>query len=144
MGEAERLRYDRSMHTIRVNTQNRDQFVEITGQVQQVVRESGIARGRAIVYIPHTTAGLTINENADPDVQQDMIHQLDQMVPWRQPFYKHTEGNSASHVKASMMGSSLTVLVEDGQLVLGRWQGIYLCEFDGPRTREVHIAIGSL
>lgn len=93
--------------------------------------------------MPHTTAGVTINENADPDVVHDFLKQLDQMVPWSQPFYRHAEGNTASHVKASMMGLSQTILIDEGRLVLGTWQGIYFCEFDGPRTRNVHIKITS-
>jgi secondary thiamine-phosphate synthase enzyme len=115
--------------------------VEITQLVQAAVDQAAVQTGRAIVYVPHTTAGVTINENADPDVMHDMLKQLDEMVPWRQPFYRHAEGNSASHVKASMMGSSVTVLIESGQLVLGTWQGIYFCEFDGPRTRKVHVQL---
>ena len=114
-------------------------MVEITAQVRTVVEAMGILRGRVVVYVPHTTAGITINENADPDVVHDMLEQLERMVPWDQPFYQHSEGNSAAHVKASMMGSSVTVLVTRRQLVLGRWQGIWFCEFDGPRTRQVHI-----
>ncbi len=129
------------MQTLNVETRSRDQFVEITGRVQEVVADAGVTTGQVIVYVPHTTAGVTINENADPDVQHDMIGQLDQMVPWRQPFYQHGEGNSASHVKASMMGSSVTVLVDAGRLVLGTWQGIYFCEFDGPRHRNVHVRV---
>jgi secondary thiamine-phosphate synthase enzyme len=129
------------MKTLNVNTRNRDQFVEITQLVQAAVDQAAVQTGRAIVYVPHTTAGVTINENADPDVVHDMLKQLDEMVPWRQPFYRHAEGNSASHVKASMMGSSVTVLIESGQLVLGTWQGIYFCEFDGPRTRKVHVQL---
>lgn len=129
------------MNTINVPTQRRDQFVEITSSVRQMVQESGVQSGYVIVYVPHTTAGVTINENADPDVVHDMLLQLDQMVPWSQPFYRHMEGNTASHVKASMMGSSATIFIEDGRLVLGTWQGIYLCEFDGARTRKVHVKI---
>lgn len=124
-----------------VPTQNRDQMVEVTARVHQAVRDSGIRQGRVIVYVPHTTAGITINENADPDVVHDMLKQLDLMVPWRQPFYRHAEGNSASHVKASMMGSSVTVLIDAGRLVLGTWQGVWFCEFDDPRTRTVHVAV---
>jgi secondary thiamine-phosphate synthase enzyme len=130
------------MHELTIKTDRRDQMVEITGQVQGRVAEAGIQRARVIVYVPHTTAGITINENADPDVVHDMLAQLDRMVPWDQPFYQHGEGNSASHVKASMMGSSAAVLVEAGRLVLGTWQGIYLCEFDGPRTRRVLVSVG--
>ena len=132
------------MHTISVSTAERDEFVDITRQVSDLVSKSGVDQGQVTIYIPHTTAGVTINENADPDVRQDMIKQLDQMVPWRQPFYQHAEGNTASHVKASMMGSSVTVLIEGGRLVLGTWQGIYFCEFDGPRTRKAHIRVNHL
>ncbi len=124
-----------------IPTAERDQMVEITDQVRRAVDESGVRDGVVTVYVPHTTAGVTINENADPDVVHDMLAQLDQMVPWRQPFYRHSEGNSASHVKASMMGSSATILIKDGRLVLGTWQGVWFCEFDGPRTRSVHVAV---
>ena len=93
------------------------------------------------MYVPHTTAGITINENADPDVVHDFLKQLDEMAPWDQPFYRHAEGNSAAHVKASMMGSSVTVLIDAGRPVLGRWQGIWFCEFGGPRTREVLVQV---
>ena len=129
------------MHTFNVQTNSRDQMVEITLQIREFVSKSGITGGQVIVYIPHATAGVTINENADPDVVHDFLKQLDLMVPWRQPFYRHAEGNSASHVKASMMGFSATVFIERGNLVLGTWQGIYFCEFDGPRNRKVHLKI---
>lgn len=118
-------------------------MVDVTAQVQSTVSTTGLGDGEVIVYVPHTTAGVTINENADPDVVHDMLRQLDEMVPWQQPFYRHAEGNSASHVKASMMGSSVTVLVKAGRLVLGRWQGVYLCEFDGPRTRQMVVRLRS-
>lgn len=131
------------MHTqtFQVPTRERDQMIEITDRVRQAVRDAQVSDGSVVVYVPHTTAGITINENADPDVVHDMLKQLDQMVPWSQPFYRHGEGNSASHVKASMMGSSVTLLIRDGQLVLGTWQGVWFCEFDGPRTRNVHVAV---
>jgi secondary thiamine-phosphate synthase enzyme len=131
------------MHTqtFQVQTHERDQMVEVTGRVGQAVRDAKVVDGQVVVYVPHTTAGITINENADPDVVHDMLKQLDQMVPWSQPFYRHGEGNSASHVKASMMGSSVTLLIRDSQLVLGTWQGVWFCEFDGPRTRNVHLAV---
>ncbi len=116
-------------------------MVDITDRVREAVQASGVESGRVLTYVPHTTAGITINENADPDVAHDFLKQLDEMVPWRQPFYRHAEGNSASHVKASMMGSSVTVLIDGGKLVLGTWQGIYFCEFDGPRTRKVEVAV---
>ena len=117
-------------------------MVEVTPQLRRAVDEAGLDAGRVVAYVPHTTAGITINENADPDVVHDMLAQLDAMVPWSQPFYRHGEGNSAAHVKASMMGSSVTLLVEAGQLVLGTWQGVWLCEFDGPRTRRLLIDAG--
>ena len=126
---------------LQVSTSQRDQFIEITEDVQQIVNDAAVQSGQVIVYVPHTTAGITINENADPDVVHDMLKQLDVIVPWRQPFYRHAEGNSASHVKASMMGFSLTVLIEDGRLVLGTWQGIWFCEFDGPRQRKIHVKV---
>jgi len=129
------------VQTLSVSTDRRSQMVEITGQVRQVIQQAGVQQGRVTVYVPHTTAGITINENADPDVVHDMLAQLDLMVPWQQPFYQHGEGNSAAHVKASMMGSSVTILIERGSMVLGTWQGIWFCEFDGPRQRQVHVQI---
>jgi len=119
-----------------VRTRQRSQMLEITDQVRQAVRDAGVAEGQVTVYIPHTTAGVTINENADPDVVHDMLAQLDEMVPWRQPFYQHGEGNSAAHVKASLTGISVAVPVSGGDLVLGTWQGVWFCEFDGPRSRR--------
>ncbi len=129
------------MKTFTVKTESRDQFVAITQSVADGVRQAAVDRGRVIVYVPHTTAGVTINENADPDVAADMIAQLDRMVPWSQSFYRHAEGNTAAHVKASIMGSSATVLIEDGRLCLGTWQGVFFCEFDGPRSRKVHVKV---
>lgn len=129
------------IRTFEVSTTERDQMLEITDRVRMIIQEAGVDHGRVVVYVPHTTAGVTINENADPDVVHDMLKQLDEMVPWRQSFYQHAEGNSASHVKASMMGSSVTVLIQQGRLVLGTWQGVWFCEFDGPRTRKVHVAV---
>ncbi|MEM6553424.1 MAG: secondary thiamine-phosphate synthase enzyme YjbQ [Planctomycetota bacterium] len=129
------------MPSLSIPTPQRDAFVEITRELQAVVDDAGLSAGTLTAFVPHTTAGITINENADPDVVHDMLLQLDEMVPWRQPFYRHAEGNSASHVKASMMGSSVVVLVEGGRLRLGTWQGVYLCEFDGPRTRSVWVRL---
>ncbi|MBE7465140.1 MAG: YjbQ family protein [Planctomycetes bacterium] len=129
------------METFEIRTAQRDEFREITDEVQAAVRQSGVASGHAIVYVPHTTAGVTINENADPTVKSDMLAMLDRMVPWEQPFFRHGEGNSAAHVKSSLMGHSATVLVRDGKLVLGTWQGIYFCEFDGPRRRSIHVKV---
>lgn len=129
------------MQTIDVQTRERDQFVEITDRVRDVVTASQIREGSVTVYVPHTTAGVTINENADPDVVHDMLLTLKRLVPKDAAGYRHGEGNSDSHVKASMMGSSATVLIDNGQLVLGVWQGIYFCEFDGPRRRQVHVQV---
>ena len=122
-----------------IPTHTRDQFVNITAQVQQAVQKLGIADGIVTVFVPHTTCGLTINENADPDVVADMLKQLDLMVPHSQPFYKHAEGNSAAHLKTSLIGNSVQVPVVCGHIELGMWQGIYLCEFDGPRSRCVWV-----
>jgi secondary thiamine-phosphate synthase enzyme len=117
-------------------------MVDITHQVQQIVDQSGIRQGVCYVFVPHTTAGLTINENADPTVQSDILKALDKTVPWRGD-YDHMEGNSAAHIKASMMGPSHFMLVSGGRLRLGAWQGIYLCEFDGPRHRKVWVKVVS-
>lgn len=127
------------MLTFAVQTHEHSQMLDITGQVQQALDRSGLQQGAAIVYVPHTTAALTINENADPDVTHDILHDLDRLVPWEQDAYRHDEGNSAAHAKAAMVGHSVTVLVDQGRLRLGRWQGVFFCEFDGPRHREVHV-----
>ncbi|MEM9345833.1 MAG: secondary thiamine-phosphate synthase enzyme YjbQ [Planctomycetota bacterium] len=129
------------MHELVVKTQQRDQMVEITTQVQRILDQEALTDGYVLVYVPHTTAGVTINENADPDVVHDTLTRLDRMVPWREPLDRHGEGNSASHIKASMMGSSVYVIVQSGRLQLGRWQGIWFCEFDGPRTRSVWVSV---
>ncbi len=111
-------------------------MLDITDLVKEYLEESGTQDGQMLVYVTHTTCGVTINENADPDVCTDLLMALDKLVPWEQGF-RHGEGNSAAHLKASLMGSSCTVPVQDGKLQLGIWQGIYLCEFDGPRNRNV-------
>ncbi len=123
------------MQVFTIETGQRDGLIDITGQVASVVADGDVMRGVVTVFVPHTTAGVTINENADPDVKRDMLKQLEVMVPWTQPFYKHGEGNSAAHVKASMMGPSVTIPFDQSRLRLGQWQGVYFCEFDGPRTR---------
>ena len=128
------------IHSIEVRTAKRAEFVDITSRVQAVVRESGVQSGFSVACVPHTTAGLTINENADPDVGRDILDKLGQLVP-RQGSYAHLEGNSDSHIKASLMGFSATLLIENGRLALGTWQGIYLTEFDGPRLRRVLVKI---
>jgi len=124
------------MKEFSLKTHSRTEFVEITGQVQEAVHVAGLTEGIVTVYVPHTTAGVTINEHADPDVVRDMDVVLDRMVPW-EGGYRHAEGNTAAHVKAAMMGSSAQVIVRGGQLELGTWQGIFFCEFDGPRSRRV-------
>lgn len=125
---------------IGVRTTSRSQFVDITREIQDVVSASGVTDGVCIVYVPHTTAGVTINENADPDVTRDMINTFNQLVP-QEGSYRHIEGNSDAHIKASMMGFSVTVFVENKRLLLGTWQGIYFCEFDGPRSRNVLVRV---
>ena len=127
------------MTIFRIET-SRQEMQPITRQVRQAVEASGVEEGICVVYCPHTTAAITINENADPDVVQDLLFALDTTSPDR-PEFCHLEGNSAAHVKASMLGSSATVPISEGRLALGRWQGIYFCEFDGPRKREFFVQI---
>lgn len=129
------------MKELIVNTRAHAEFVEITDRVQRVVDESGVKEGVCICFVPHTTAGITINENADPDVVADMIYALDRAVPWKDSHYRHGEGNTAAHVKSSMMGHSVQVMVRAGKLQFGTWQGIFLCEFDGPRSRKVWLSV---
>ncbi|HII30079.1 hypothetical protein COV22_03585 [Candidatus Woesearchaeota archaeon CG10_big_fil_rev_8_21_14_0_10_47_5] len=123
-----------------VRTSKRNEFIDITRQVEQAVQ--GVREGVVTVFVPHTTAAVTINENADPSVVSDILGKLAQLVP-EQDNYSHAEGNSDAHIKSSLLGSSLNVIVKDGKLMLGTWQGIYLCEFDGPRTRRVIISLQS-
>jgi len=125
---------------LKIKTSSREEFVDITHEVSRVVQKSKVKSGVCHIFVPHTTAGVTINENADPSVRKDIIRKLNEIAPCNDG-YEHTEGNSDSHIKASMMGFCQTVLVEEGALVLGTWQGIYFCEFDGPRTRKVIIKI---
>jgi len=129
------------MEIVRVRTTRRAEMLDVTGQVQAVVARSGVGEGIAVLQSLHTTAGLTINENADPDVQHDVLAKLERLVPHREDFYRHAEGNSDSHLKTSFFGPSLTVIVSGGRLVLGRWQGVYFCEFDGPREREIAVQL---
>jgi secondary thiamine-phosphate synthase enzyme len=123
-----------------VKTSREEEFINISPLVEKSVKESRIKDGIAIVFCPHTTAGITINENADPDVTRDIIVTLDKLIPVKGD-YMHFEGNSHAHLKASYMGSSATVIIEDGNLLTGTWQGIYFCEFDGPRNRNVYIKV---
>lgn len=126
------------MQTFSIHTRARTQFLDITREVQELVTGLGLKGGIVAVFVPHTTAGITINENADPDVTADLGDALEKAVPWNAN-YRHSEGNAAAHVKASMVGSSIQVMVEGGRLRLGTWQAVYFCEFDGPRTRNVWV-----
>ena len=124
-----------------VTTRNRNQMVDITSQVASIAAESGISDGDVVVYCPHTTAGITINENADPTVPQDVLLTLAELIPHSNPGYRHSEGNSDSHAKSSLVGCSEQVLIKGGSLVLGTWQAVYFCEFDGPRSRRVFVQV---
>jgi secondary thiamine-phosphate synthase enzyme len=126
------------MHSFELQTKRRTQFVNITAQVADAIRALGVRDGTVTVFVPHTTAGVTINENADPDVPADLADALDRIAPWNAG-YRHAEGNSAAHVKASLMGASTRILVRGGAPCLGAWQGVFFCEFDGPRTRTVWV-----
>ena len=126
--------------TIAVKTSARTEMVDVTALVERELTGTGISEGRITLYVPHTTAAITINEGADPAVKADVLMILNRIVPWEAD-YKHQEGNSPAHVKASLVGSSETVLVTKGRLLLGVWQRIFFCEFDGPRNRQVHLQI---
>ena len=125
----------------RVSTRSRTEMVDITGQVAAVVREAEVRNGDVIVFCPHTTAAITINENADPSVVHDILLALDEILPRSNPGFRHDEGNSDAHAKSSLVGASAQVLVKDGGLVLGTWQAVYFCEFDGPRSRRVIVQV---
>jgi len=124
-----------------VRTHATSEMLDITEQIEQAAADSGVTNGYVIAFVAHTTAAVTINENADPDVKHDMLTKLEALVPRHETYYRHAEGNSDSHVKASMFGQSVTVLLERGRLLLGQWQGVYLCEFDGPRPRSVLVKV---
>jgi secondary thiamine-phosphate synthase enzyme len=123
---------------ISVKTRSRTELVDITGEVQAAVREAGVRDGLCMVYVPHTTAAVTINENADPTVKDDVLKVINKIIPWDDA-YRHLEGNSAAHIKSTLVGASEMVAVAGGKLQLGTWQGIFFCEFDGPRRRKAHI-----
>ncbi len=125
----------------KLGTLKRSEMVDITAQIQEYVRKCGVDTGRVTVFCPHTTAAITINENADPDVQHDILLTLNELFPQHRSGYRHNENNSDSHIKASLFGASETILVKDSTLVLGTWQGIYFCEFDGPRTRKFMVTV---
>jgi len=128
------------LREITIPTSSHTQILDITSQVQKAVRESGIAEGLCCIYVPHTTAGVTINENADPSVKQDLVMELNKVIPFNDN-YSHLEGNAAAHIKASIIGSSVNIPVKNNNLLLGTWQGICFCEFDGPRQRHFYVKI---
>ncbi|MFL6336372.1 MAG: secondary thiamine-phosphate synthase enzyme YjbQ [Pyrinomonadaceae bacterium] len=130
-----------STHRIMLRSREREDLVEFTEEVGEIVRGASVREGVCILFVRHTTAGLTVNENADPDVPRDMLHALRTLIPQHGMGFKHGEQNSDAHIKASLVGPSVTVPFADGRLLLGRWQGIFLCEFDGPRRREVVLTI---
>ncbi len=127
------------LHMIKLRTGKHQQMLDITAQVQEVLSQEAITEGMALVFCPHTTAAITINENADPDVVRDILLRLEEMYPWSHCQDRHSEGNSAAHLKASTLGASELIPIASGNLVLGTWQGIYFCEFDGPRPRTCYI-----
>ena len=126
-----------------VKTKEQTEFIDITSEVQKVVSSSDVRDGLCMVYVPHTTAAVTINESADSSVKADMLMVLNEMVPW-DAGYRHLEGNSPAHIKSTLVGASELINVENNSLVLGTWQGIFFCEFDGPRTRKVHVKVKDL
>jgi len=128
------------IHKISINTKSHTEFIDISSEITSIVKKSDVKNGMAVIYIPHTTAAITINESADPAVVSDIINTLENLVPWSGR-YRHVEGNAAAHIKSAIMGSSVNVMIEDGSLSLGTWQGIFFCEFDGPRSRKIIINI---
>jgi secondary thiamine-phosphate synthase enzyme len=125
---------------IQVKSNNREELIDITNNIQDIVSQSGISEGIALLFVPHTTAAITINENADPDVKRDIIYKLAREIPQREN-YRHGEGNSDAHIKSSLIGASLQLIIANSRLLLGTWQGILFCEFDGPRSRRLYIKI---
>lgn len=128
------------MRTFNLKSRQRCELIDITEQIRDTVAESGVRSGIALVYTPHTTAAITINENADPDVTTDLLAGLDRIAPLHND-YRHAEGNSAAHIKSSLVGAAVSLIIEAGEPVLGTWQGVFFCEFDGPRSRKVHVRI---
>jgi secondary thiamine-phosphate synthase enzyme len=128
------------VHTLDVKSARREEMIDITGPVRAAMRRTGVTSGLCCVYCPHTTAGVTIQENSDPDVRGDMIRHLAAVVP-KEAGFRHSEGNADAHIKSSLIGASVTVIIEDGKLLLGRWQAIFFCEFDGPRDRQVQVKV---
>ncbi len=129
------------IHKIKLQTKRQDEMLDITAKVEEILVQEKVQDGLVFVYSPHTTAGITINENADPDVQTDILRRLDEVYPREDANDRHFEGNSAAHLKTSTVGTSQTVIIHEGKLLLGRWQGIYFCEFDGPRMRTCFVKV---
>ena len=129
------------LQTLSVRTTERNEMLDVTDRLVKLARSNNLLEGMLIVCVPHTTAAVTINENADPDVRHDMLRKLETLIPKHEQYYQHGEGNSDSHVKTSLVGNHVLVLIENGKLVLGQWQGIYFCEFDGPRERELIVKV---
>lgn len=127
---------------VTVSTSKRTEFIDITERIEKIVRKSNIKEGTCQIFIPHTTAAITINENADPNVQADMLNEINKVIPFNDR-YMHTEGNAAAHIKSSLIGVAESIIIKNSQLLLGTWQGIYFCEFDGPRRRKVIVRITS-
>jgi len=127
-------------HELNIRTKSRTELLEITDRLASLVAESKVQEGLLAVFVPHTTAAITINENADPTVRQDILSELNRLIPFTGP-YRHTEGNSAAHIKSALLGPSLTLFIQGGRIALGTWQGVYFCEFDGPRSRKVWVKI---
>ena len=126
--------------TIEIQTHAQTEFVRIDAEIMRAIRESGVQEGICVLWVPHTTAALTINENADPDVVRDILYEINKVIPFRDG-YHHSEGNAAAHIKSSLFGPSLSLIVQSGRPVLGTWQCLYFCEFDGPRQRRLHLKV---
>lgn len=131
------------LFTESIRTSHRSQILDLTPRIRDLIQESHIQSGLAVIFIPHTTAAVTINENADPDVKHDLLQKLSHLIPKSEPYYQHGEGNSDSHLKTLMTGPSLTLIIENNDLLLGTWQGVYFTEYDGPRTRTWHLKLVS-
>ncbi|MEW6620612.1 MAG: secondary thiamine-phosphate synthase enzyme YjbQ [bacterium] len=128
------------MDSLEINSKSRTEFIDITAKVEDIVRKSGVKSGICYLFVPHTTAGITINENADPGVVVDILKELNKIIPFKDG-YLHSEGNADAHIKSTIVGTSLNIFIEDSRLVLGTWQGIFFCEFDGPRRRKVFVKV---
>lgn len=129
------------IHELAIHSSSREEFIDITPQIERLIPPTGPSSGTITCFVPHTTAGITINENADPDVRRDILYHLKKQIPQNDPNFRHSEGNSDAHIKASMMGFSLQLLFEHRKLVLGTWQAVYFCEFDGPRNRRLIVRV---